>query len=410
MNELPVIFRSLMRKKAVWFLTAFQIGLTLAVLVNSYASIDGFGKLIADNMGIDADNLLTVEVDIDEPADTDVYYSSDRFFENAIQDNYDLLRSIPEVENISVTNGLPFSDNARTHRVKRRHQDNVSTHVTLYTADEKFLNALGVNVTSGRNFSRSEVSWVSSNLEAGSNPVIVVSQELANTLYPDENPLNQKISISDQYFTIVGVADRLPGLHPLWTNVELSAVVPGKLASNDSKFVVRISDNSDMESVMSQMEEAFFLAPEKRIVHVKTLTDAKRSTLNNALATLKILGSVTVLLILVSILGVYGQTAFNVARKTRETGIKRALGATKSDVVIYYLIENWLVATLGIAFGIILALLLNVILIQGLGATRVDFSFLIPCIAFLWIMVLLATCLPAIKASSIPPAQATRSV
>jgi putative ABC transport system permease protein len=143
---------------------------------------------------------------------------------------------------------------------------------------------------------------------------------------------------------------------------------------------------------------------------ITPLSELKSATLATASATLKILGFITVLLLIVSALGIYGQTSFNIARKAKETGIKRALGATKFDILSYYLLQNWLVTSFGILLGLILATLLNYVLIQGLGATQINLTFILPSILFLWIVGLMATYFPARRASNISPVQATRAV
>ncbi|MFT6097529.1 MAG: putative ABC transport system permease protein [Arenicella sp.] len=420
MKEFSLIFKNILHNKAIWILTIFQVALTLAVLVNSYASISGYGNVIADDMGIADKRIVAVNLEFmdDSQASTSQGSLVDDggqrgYFQDRIDRTVRLISQQPDIESVSYTDGFPLSNDAKTKLVKVKHDDELDVGITVYTADQNFLDTLEVAVVSGRGFESGEVLWRENNDNGESlKPLIIISSALADELFPTENPLDKRISIDGRYYAVIGVAERLPGLHPLWSNTELSAILPGRLAGAQSKLLVRVKADANLSASVSKLGSILSKSSESQaeFYSITPLSELKSATLATASATLKILGFITVLLLIVSALGIYGQTSFNIARKAKETGIKRALGATKFDILSYYLLQNWLVTSFGILLGLILATLLNYVLIQGLGATQINLTFILPSILFLWIVGLMATYFPARRASNISPVQATRAV
>ena len=122
------------------------------------------------------------------------------------------------------------------------------------------------------------------------------------------------------------------------------------------------------------------------------------------------LTGVIVLLLFVTSLGIIGLTSFSVAERTRQIGTRRALGAQRADILRYFLLENWIVTTLGLSLGVLLAVLLNAALVAQLKAHRMDASYLAGGVLLLWAAGLLATWFPALKGARVAPAIATRNV
>jgi len=410
MNEFPVILRTLLRNRAAALLTIFQVALTLAVLVNVFASSDGYRAAVGQPMGIAESGLAAVSsewIDIEgsrAPEGTD----ADAFHKDRIQRDLELLRGIPGVQQVSVTNGFPLSDAVPVRQMRIKRDDETSFASTFYVGDAEFVRTLGLELLAGRDFSNDEIRWSADpNLSEGA-PVAIVSQALADKLFPKGDALNQQVHAGDRLLTIVGIVKRLPGLHPLWSNVELSYVVPGVRAQPLSRYLVR-SEGVAIDEVVSAAETALYTAHPQALITVDTQAEIKTRTLSVAMSTVAVLGFVCALLLLVTALGCYGQTTFTVTKRTREIGIRRAIGSTKSQIVSYFLIENWLMTSAGIVVGVLLTYVLNIVLVQGLGATKVTPGMIVPGVLFLWLLGLTSALVPALRASFIAPATATRT-
>jgi putative ABC transport system permease protein len=122
------------------------------------------------------------------------------------------------------------------------------------------------------------------------------------------------------------------------------------------------------------------------------------------------LGVVIFLLLGVATLGIFGLAAFNVSTRTKQIGTRRAVGARRSDVVRYFMVENWLVTTAGVVAGCVLALLLGYWLSTTFELPRLKLYYLVVGVAVLWVVGLMAALVPARRAARVSPAVATRTV
>ena len=115
------------------------------------------------------------------------------------------------------------------------------------------------------------------------------------------------------------------------------------------------------------------------------------------------------LLLLVTALGIIGLASFWVQQRTKQIGIRRALGATRAQILRYFQTENFLLAGIGIVVGMLLAYLLNQWLMGRYELPRLPLLYLPVGAVLLWLLGQIAVFGPARKAASIPPAVATRS-
>jgi putative ABC transport system permease protein len=123
-----------------------------------------------------------------------------------------------------------------------------------------------------------------------------------------------------------------------------------------------------------------------------------------------LLGGVCIALLIITALGVVGLASFWVQQRTRQIGIRRALGATKTDILRYFQTENFILATLGILLGMGIAYGINLLLMSKYSVPRLPAGYLPIGAALLWLLGQIAVLGPALRASMIPPAIATRSV
>ena len=123
-----------------------------------------------------------------------------------------------------------------------------------------------------------------------------------------------------------------------------------------------------------------------------------------------ILGVVIFCLLTITALGIVGMASFWVAQRTRQIGTRRALGATKFDILRYFQTENFIITTLGLIGGGILAYAFSLYLMSAYQAPRLPWYYVPVGFVCLWLLGQLAVLGPALRASRVPPAVATRSV
>jgi putative ABC transport system permease protein len=140
------------------------------------------------------------------------------------------------------------------------------------------------------------------------------------------------------------------------------------------------------------------------------LADARRLYFSDDRAMAYLLVGVVIALLVITGLGIVGLASFWVQQRRREIGIRRALGATRGDIRRYLQTENFILVTAGIALGMALAYAINLVLMDKYEVARLPAEYLPIGAAMLWGLGQLAVLGPAIRAATIPPAIATRSV
>ena len=196
--------------------------------------------------------------------------------------------------------------------------------------------------------------------------------------------------------------------------VERNGVPPGQLRRGpgvaDVQPVALYQPAMNTSAHLINSQGLWDLVDGGRIVTLRTHDEMKRTTYGGALGMVKILSSVVVLLVLVTALGIVGLTSFSVSQRRRQIGTRRALGATRQDILRYFLLENWMVTTMGLVLGAALTFGLNYWMVNEFSLARIDWRYVPAGMLALWVLGQLAAFLPARRAAMIPPALATRTV
>jgi putative ABC transport system permease protein len=142
----------------------------------------------------------------------------------------------------------------------------------------------------------------------------------------------------------------------------------------------------------------------------QTLAELRQQYFRQDHAMASMLVGVIVALLLVTALGIAGLASFWVQQRRRQIGIRRAIGATRGDILRYFQIENFLIVSFGIALGMALAFALNITLMNFYELPRLPLYYLPIGAIALWVLGQLSVLGPAMRAAAVPPVVATRSV
>jgi putative ABC transport system permease protein len=165
-----------------------------------------------------------------------------------------------------------------------------------------------------------------------------------------------------------------------------------------------------MNSVMTEVEKTLTAQTPGRVFEFMPTPQKKDRWFAGNKIVVTTMTCIIVALIGVTALGLLGLTSLSVAERTRQIGTRRALGATRSDILGHFLLENWLITTAGLALGVVGAYALNFLLVSHVSDVKMQWQLIVAGMLLLWINGLLSTIPPAVRASSVPPSIATRSV
>lgn len=403
--ETGPILRALMHNKTSFVLIALQIAVTMAIMVNAIGIIQERSTQMARSSGVDEDNIFYL---------TSVVFNADANYEAQISEDLNAIRNFPGVHNAVVTNTVPLQGGGWSSELQLEPGiDITGTGVAMYFVDEQGIDTFGVNLIAGRNFDANEINWHDYETNAWP-PLAIVSVGTAEELFPDEPAeaiIGKTVFVnSDEPVTIVGLLETLQAPWNSWSGAERSMLVPVKRGSSAARYVVR-AEPGYRDEIIPQIEEMLAASGSDRLIRgIMTMEDVrKRSYLADA-AMVKLLRFIVVLLTAITGLGIVGLASFSVARRTKQIGTRRALGATKPAILRYFMLENFIISSTGVIGGAILAVGLNMWMVEAFNLQRIAWYLIPAAMITLWVVGQLAVFGPARRATNVPPALATRSV
>lgn len=404
--EIGPIWRALMRNRTAYLLIALQIAVTMAIMVNAISIIQERSRLMARPSGIDEDNIFYV---------SNVGFAPD-FDESAVvTEDLRAIRNLPGVVNAIYTNTVPLRGGGWSSGLQTEPGDDLDgTGTAIYFADEHGIEAFGLQLVAGRNFLPGEARWHDNNSDDWP-PVGIVTRAVAETLFPDlerpEDAVGKTVYIgNEQPVAIVGIIERMQAAWNRWDGVERSMLVPAYREDSGGRYVIR-TEPGRRDALMPQIEQMLAESNRGRLVlDMTTMTETRERSYLEDTAMIRLLVFIVSLLTGITGLGIVGLASFSVARRTKQIGTRRALGATRPAILRYFLLENFLVSSVGIAAGAVFAVALNIWMVQTFELTPLAWYLIPAAMGVLWLVGQAAVYGPARKASLVPPAVATRAV
>jgi len=400
--DIKPILSSLRRSPTGAILVALQIALALAITVNSLYIIKQRLDLIGRDPGMDVANIFFVSW----------VPSGDRFQgEATMREDLQMLRGLPDVEAATTVNAVPLSGGgSSTSMYTEPAEKGRRSDINYFQVDEQGLQTFGASLAEGRNFEAEVVRKFERN-SSESPTEIMVTRDVAAELFPGESALGKTIYTAiSQPVTIVGVIDHMHGSWPSWDKVGNVALFPVIADEQYARYMVRAKPGRRDEAMRAAEETLGKVDNGRVILRVRSLEYVAASTYASDRAMAVYLGVVVALLLGIAALGIFGLAAFNVGTRTKQIGTRRAVGARRSDILRYFLVENGLITTAGVVAGCVLALLLGYWLSTTFELPRLNLYYLVGGVLVLWIVSLAAALRPARRASMVSPAVATRTV
>jgi len=402
--EFGPIWRAMMRNKTGAVLIALQIAVTMAIMVNAISIMQERARLMARPSGIDEHNIFTI---------SSIGFAADFNERVTIEEDLAALRSMPGVVDAIQTNAVPLADSGWSMELQTEPGAEIdATSVAVYFVDEHGLNTFGVHLLAGENFKASDVNWREGSDTQWPNKILI-TRAMAATLFPDDpdSALGKTVYINDdEPMTVTGIIEQMQAPWSTWKAVERVMLVPSHTLFKGTRYVIR-TEPGMRDQLMPKVEALLAERNKSRIVRsMRTMDEIReRSYLTDA-SMIKILTFTIILLTAVTALGIVGLASFSVNRRTRQIGTRRALGATRTAILRYFMTENLMISIVGVVLGAALTAALNMFMIETFSLTRIAWYLLPVAMLVLLGVGQLAVLGPARKASRVPPAVATRTV
>jgi putative ABC transport system permease protein len=340
-------------RRARALLIAGDLAVALVLLAGAGLMLKSVGRLVRVDPGFDAKGVLTLQYSLIGAAyaeDAAVVAFTDRVLER--------IRALPGVEAAAVTSQIPMGGNGDTwgFHIEGRVPANTaqSPSVERYSVTPDYLSAMRVPLERGRFFTDAD--------RATAQPVIVVSRSTAAALWPGEDPIGHRVRTGEAsrgpWRTVIGIAGDVRH-----TSLDAPATLQMYLPQaqvTDSFLVVTIrSAESAPERLVGPVRAIIReLDPAVPIYDVATLEDLVGRSVAQRRFVLHLLVGFAAVALLLAAVGVYGVISYTVAQRTRELGIRLALGAGARDIVRLVFGAGLKAVTAGIAAGAVAALVL----------------------------------------------------
>ncbi len=412
--EIGPIFRTMTQNKVGIGLLVIEIAVTMAVVLNCLMMVGGNMERLDTPTGLDEQNIMVLEIKSFGKS-----FAEDTYFEQVMDEDLAYIRSLPEVIDATPISPLPLvGGGSSTQFIAEGAPEATAVRTPVYGADNHFIQTLGLELAEGRTFTQDDLPPPRS---TGPPPQdmpptnVIITQALADVLYPDGNALGNRITSVDgtRVNVIVGIVEYMFTPYDNGrSGMEFRIVFfPGKPGSADGSLYLVRAEPDAYSSLFTGLEEKLTLSNGDRIITTQGLEEVRLQGMGFNTVIIKLLSIIMGLLLFVTALGIFGMTSFTVASRTRQIGTRRALGARKWEIVRYFLVEISIVAFIGIALGVGLAFLLNRLLVNQLTmANPLNLSMVLMGMLVLWLVGLVSAAWPAIRAAAVPPVVATRSV
>jgi putative ABC transport system permease protein len=415
--EIRPIASSIMRNRTGPILICLQIALTLALVVNSVLIIQLQIEKISLPLGTDIENNAVFNVALVDPLD-----DMEPFIKNDLEE----IRNIPGVIDVTIL-GQPMhggGGRGESYRPMPEVGPDQGSGASVNEVDEHGLNALGVELLYGRNFRADEVLYPRLGAQVLITDTVLVTKSLAKGLFPDSeiaDIVGKVIYLGDKNTTPIEIIGITSDVAAAWINgssefakktayhVILLPVVHTWVGEGHY-YVFRTEPGQQDRLMAAVTDKLYEINPDRLFWEPSTQAELVDTRNEGRMSIAIILGVISVLMVLITAFGIVGLASFTVNQRTRQIGTRRALGAKKRDILRYFLLENVILTTIGVVLGSVLAYGVHLFLFSIMQIPKMSFTLLPVGVLALYVLGIVAVIGPALRATAVSPAVASRTV
>jgi putative ABC transport system permease protein len=400
--QLKPILAALRRHRIAAFLIGMEIALACAILCNALFLIAHRVEAMHVDSGVDQDRLVLVTLSgVDDTHAADLVARLRSGF-----------KGIAGVQSVAVANAAPFTEQAGESGFRIDANDpKYHNEGHFYVAGPDFAGTLGLTLAAGRWFKPDEYGPMGDFVPR--SPSIMLDAAYAARLWPGEDPLGKMVYAIDHEYRVVGTYKSLvrpnPNAYATYNTFVLAGQPGPHLAG---VYVLRTTPQQtgrvwrDARALVARVAPGVVVDPD----HSGPMLALRHTYFASDRAMAGMLVGVIVALLGVTALGIVGLASFWVAQRRKQIGVRRALGATRAQILHYFQTEKFILATAGIIIGMLLAYGLNQLMMSKAELPRLPALYLPVGALVLWLLGQLSVLGPARRAAAVPPAVATRSV
>ncbi|HWO02793.1 MAG TPA: ABC transporter permease, partial [Blastocatellia bacterium] len=391
------------RRRVRNVLVVTEVALTQMLLIGAGLMIKSFYSLQQVNPGFSPDHVLTMQVTLPP-----LQYAEDSqitaFYEQALK----RIEKLPGVQSAAAATSLPMTGNNLTRRFTVDGRTPAASNERLaanYAAiSPEYFRVMGIGLISGRSFTDMD--------RDKSQPVIIINETMRQRFWPNEDPIGRHISITAEG----GISREIVGVVTDVKNSTLDAesgleIYEPYLQFPWSFMAIAVRTAADPLSLAPAVRSEILAVDKAQPVYdVKTMSQIVGDSVSQPRLYMLLLGIFAAIALVLSAVGIYGVMNYSVNQRKHEIGIRMAIGAQRSDILKMIVGQGMLLASIGVAIGIVAALLLGrVVEMLLFGVSGRDVTTFIGFPLVLIAVSLLSSYVPARRATRVDPMIALRA-
>ena len=382
-----------------------EVALALTLLVGAGLLIKSVARLQHVSPGFDPDRVLTFDVSL-----PNVKYPSDTVRQLFFQSMIDQVSHVPGVVAVGGTTNLPFGGWSTGSFQVEGYQTSPNQpgpwgDIRAVTPD--YFRAMRTPLLQGRSFTPSDLQ--------GSQAVAIIDQEFVRKYYADQNPIGKRVTFGarsgkqPEWITIGGVVGHMMA-EALDAKPRVQLYLPYAQRADIPFMSVAVRTTGDPLLMTRPVRDAIHsVDKDLPISNVKSMDDLLESSLGQRRLSMILLGAFSAIAMLLASIGIYGVLAYTVTQRSRELGIRMALGAARGRVLGLVVRQGMVLAIVGIIIGLVGAFALTRLLGSQLySVTATDPATFAVVSLLLATIALVATLVPALRATRVDPVVALR--
>lgn len=397
MMDFRPILSTLRRHKTAAALIVLEVALSCAIVSNALFLIGQRLERMQAPTGLAESELLHIRLNDIAHRDND---------EALTRRDLATLRALPGVKAATSVNHVPFGNGSSDTGVSLSF-DQTSPTITaaLYLVGENALATLGLKLVEGRDFLPEEMQPASAlDAEEPKVPAVILDRGTAARLFPEGSAIGKSLYVfGPSPMRVVGVVEHMSIPQPDGPRSGFLTLLPVQPSYNEGNYLVRV-DAAQRDLLLKDAVAALQAVDSRRIVMEReTFDDMRHAYFRQDRWMAALLVAVCIALLVVTAFGIVGLASFWVQQRTRMIGVRRALGASRVQILRYFQAENFLLTTMGIAIGMTAAYGINRLLMSLYELPPLPWVCLPIGAVTLWALGQVAVLGPARRAAALPP-------
>lgn len=403
--DIKPIFLSMKQNKFMAILMMIQIAFTMGVLSSSV--LVATETLSEWNMpsGIPHEDIIRISPE---------FFDESRDVGQAIINDLQRVKSIPEVISVAPSNAVPFTAENMINVYLTNDDDAQEYKTVVFESDENIFNVLQLSLVDGKQFTGADIIKGETESTPQNAAEVMISQDMAKALFNDQSAIGKTIWLSKNAdpVQVVGIysnfmtGERLNGRGMSYHSIIRPQVKWSQ--GQEPHYLIRVEKGLGT-ALLEDVLQQFYQEKDRYINASEILKRTQKRMYDGRGSRALIMLVISVVLLLITGFGMTGLTAFQVTQRRKQIGTRRALGAKKSDIMRYFLTENSIITLAGLLIGVLVTFAITFEASEQAGQNLLNIGVIVATGMAMWIINLFAVWFPAKRAANIAPAIVTRS-